>query len=377
MKILFWLNTFLPDLGGIQTFTADLLPHLRGQGHEIILIADHGESKRPPFALHGDVPVHCFDTIGPLFRQNPAGIIRTRIAIQKLINEFQPDLIHLHPCGPEILYYLQITKTRPIPTVVTVHNNYETRNVRPTLDTGFGKMLAQAGQITTVSNEILDWILGYHPEFADKSQALLNGISPQTHPVKPLPWEPPTLLSLGRLAPQKQIDVLLKAFQIVNKSHPAACLKIVGDGPEADTLKTLAVQLEIDHVVDFPGRVHNSEVAELFNQATLFVMSSQHEGLPIAALEASQMARPIVSTRVGGMDQVVLSGETGLLVEAGDVVGLAASINTLLQNKEMAETFGHAAQDRVKNHFGMAKCAAKYNEVYKRLVTPVGECADV
>jgi len=377
LKILFWLNTFLPDLGGIQTFTGDLIPHLQDMGHEIILVADYGTSKRPAYALHGDVPVHCFDVIRPLFKQNPAGIIRTRIAIQKLINEFQPDLIHLHPCGPEILYYLQITKTRPIPTVVTILNNYETRNVRPTIDTGFGKMLAQADQITTVSNEILEWILDYHPEFEPKTQALVNGISLQNHPVKPLPWEPPTLLSLGRLAPQKQLDVLLKAFQVVHKRHPEAHLKIVGDGPESDTLKALTVELGLEQVVHFPGRVDNSEVPKLLNQSTLFVMSSQHEGLPIAALEASQMARPIVSTRVGGMDQVVVSGETGLLVEAGDVLALAASINTLLQNREMAETFGQAAQDRVKSHFSMAECAAKYNEVYKRLVLPVGECANV
>ncbi|MEM9777939.1 MAG: glycosyltransferase family 4 protein, partial [Chloroflexota bacterium] len=101
MKVLFWLNTFLPDLGGIQTFTADLMPHLTGQGHELVMIADHGRKKRPPFSYHGEVPVHTFNMIRPVFCKDLAGIVKARKGIEKVIKEFPTDLIHKHTGGPE------------------------------------------------------------------------------------------------------------------------------------------------------------------------------------------------------------------------------------------------------------------------------------
>lgn len=369
MKILFWLNTFLPDLGGIQTFTSDLLPYLRRQGHEIALIADHGNENRPSFSVHSDVPVYCFDKIRPMLKQDAAGILRTSMAIKKLVREFQPDLIHLHPCGPEIFYYQQVIKANPLPTLLTIHNNYETENVRPTLDNEFGKLLSIADEIATVSDNVLNWILSYRPEFEAKSRTILNGISEQPASVKALPWNPPVILSLGRLVPQKQIDVLLRAFQLVLRNKPDARLKVVGDGEDEVRLKTLVIDLKISSEVEFLGRVGSERVPELLNQSTLFAMSSMHEGLPIAALEAAQMARPIVSTRAGGMDQVVLHGETGLLVETGDVTGLAGAMCKLLDDCSLAAQFGSAGKKHVSTQFGMLECARKYNEAYKRIAT--------
>ncbi|MEM8857428.1 MAG: glycosyltransferase family 4 protein [Chloroflexota bacterium] len=376
MKVLFWLNTFLPDLGGIQSFTADLMPHLIDKGHEITMIADHGRKMRPPFSYHGDVPVHTFNMIRPVFSKNLAGIVKARKGIVEVIREVQPDLVHMHTCGPEIFYFLQIFKNISTPTLTTIHNNYSQIGIDPSEKTGFGKMLSKVDYITTVSQNSLDWLLSSRPDLESKSEALINGISFQEHDLQPLPWDPPIVLYLGRIDEQKRIDLLLKSFQLTLPNVPNAKLRIVGDGTLLDEQIALASELGIQDSVEFLGRIDHSEVPDMLNQATVLVLSSDFEGLPIAALEAHQMGRPIVSTDVGGMGELVIHGETGLLVKKGDVVGFADALSSVLQNREMTESFGEAAKQHVKIKFSMEECAAKYNDIYRALGQPTGEYAD-
>ena len=147
----------------------------------------------------------------PSSNRDPGRILRAKIEIADIVGSFNPDLIHLHPCGPELVYFHQIRKKWPIPTVVTVHNNYSSIDA-DFGDTGSsGRIFQPARRIATVSDDIRRWLLSLRPELTAKTSTIHNGLPViEAEPV-PLPWDPPRLLYVGRIEAQKRLDVLMRA----------------------------------------------------------------------------------------------------------------------------------------------------------------------
>jgi glycogen(starch) synthase len=373
MKILYWVNTFLPDIGGIQTLSADLVPALVRLGHEFIILASHGLVAAPDRSEHQGIQVYRFNMHMPQLQNDLRAIIRTRRYIQEMIASFEPDLIHLHPLGSEILFYLQIRNVMPLPTLATVHNNYSRRNIVLSAESGFGKVLRRADWVTSVSHDSMAWLRREVPELEPKSSVVHNGVPSTQLDVQPLSWTPPVLLYVGRLAPQKRLDILLRAFARVLDRLPQTRLVLAGTGSEGGTLQALAVELQIEAEVEFLGRIPPESVRELLNTATIFVMSSIYEGLPMVALEAAQMARPVVATQVGGIPEAVRHGDTGLLVEPEDPVALAEALLSLLSDPEQAAAMGRAGQEQVSEQFTIETTAARYDQLYNRLNPAAGE----
>ena len=119
--------------------------------------------------------------------------------------------------------------------------------------------------------------------------------------------------------------------------------------------------------VDLVGWVAPENVAELINTSTLVVMPSRREALPLVALEAALMARPLIATRVGGLTEVVLHQETGLLVESEDCQGIADAVTFLLDHPETAVKMGQAARRRVTEVFSFERHVAAFDSLYGRL----------
>ena len=109
-------------------------------------------------------------------------------------------------------------------------------------------------------------------------------------------------------------------------------------------------------------------VPALINTATMVVMPSRREGLPLVALEAALMARPIVATRVGGLPEVVVHQQTGLLVEPENSDALAEAITFLLDHHETATQLGQAARQRAQEVFGWERCVDAYDALYRKLI---------
>lgn len=369
MKILYWVHEFLPDIGGIQTLSAQLLPLLK-RNHDVIVVTSHGKRKMPDKSLFAGAPVYRFPINQAISTNDLTAVIRIRKAVQELIRAFQPDIIHLHPSGPELLFHLQISRVMPMPTILTIHNNYSLQNVKLSDDTGFGKALRQADWVTAVSNDALAWLRAGIPSLKFNSSVVHNGIPSQPLSPQPLPWKPAHLLYVGRLAPQKGLDILLDAFSLVLARFPSTKLMIVGEGVERVALESQAAALNITAHIEFKGRVEPQAVPALLNQATMFVMSSLYEGLPMVALEAAQMGRPIVATRAGGLPEAVIHNRTGLLVEPQNPAALADAIITLLSDPQRATRYGAAGRALVEEHFTIETCAAAYEQHYHRLLSP-------
>jgi glycosyltransferase involved in cell wall biosynthesis len=368
LRVLQWLNTFLPDPGGIQSFCADLIPELSGRGHEVLLLTAQIGALLPDHSMHGQIEVRRVDSLRALVERDPGRILRAKIEIDHIVGSFSPDVIHLHPCGPELVYFHQIRKKRPIPTVVTVSNNFSSLDADFGPDGSFGRVFEPAERIATVSDDARRWLLSVRPELAAKTSTVHYGLPVTEAESEPLRWEPPRLLFVGRIEAQKRPDVLVRAFATVASTHADVRLQIAGSGTQLGIVRDLAMSLGLAERVEFLGVVDVESVPGLLDRATMLVMSSDFEGLPIVLLEAARQGRPAVATAVGGVPEAVLHGETGLLVEPDAPDALAGAITTLLDDPGRAQQFGDAARRYFMANFSLDTCATAYERLYEAAV---------
>ncbi len=172
--------------------------------------------------------------------------------------------------------------------------------------------------------------------------------------------------TVSRLHPQKGHETLLRAFRGLRGECPDALLWIVGDGRLRASLERLSRDLGITEAVRFLGTRH--DVPDLLPAMDLFVLPSWWEGMSNALLEAMAAARPVVATRVDGTRSLIVDGETGWLVEAGDVEGLARRLSHAVGHPEEAARLGRAAADLVAREYSIARMVATYEALYRELL---------
>jgi glycosyltransferase involved in cell wall biosynthesis len=179
------------------------------------------------------------------------------------------------------------------------------------------------------------------------------------------------IVAVGRLSPEKGLDLLLEAFARQFGSGRGVRLMLVGDGPDLARLKSLAGRLGLQERVVFAGFC--SQVADYYAAADLFVMSSHTEGFPMSLLEAMAWGLPALVTAVGGIPDIIDSGSDGFLVPAGDAVPLAGAMGKLLGDPAWAGEMGRLAAQKIAQRFASDQWAAALGKVYARVAkTQVG-----
>lgn len=171
---------------------------------------------------------------------------------------------------------------------------------------------------------------------------------------------------VARLHPVKGHQYFLEAAQIVLEQHPEVRFIVAGDGPQRPLLEEMAGQLGIAGQVTFTGFV--SEVRSLMADLDLLVISSLWEGFGLTAVEAMALGVPVVSTEAGGLPEVVLHGETGLLVPPANSAALAKSIIWMLEHPEAATEMAQKATRVVGEKFTAQVMARCTEELYRRVV---------
>jgi glycosyltransferase involved in cell wall biosynthesis len=170
------------------------------------------------------------------------------------------------------------------------------------------------------------------------------------------------LLTIARLDVQKGHDVLLRAAAQV----PGAHFVFAGEGPERAALEAQASTLGLRDRVLFLG--HRTDVPELLAAADIFVLPSLYEGSSLAILEAMAAAKPIVATAIGGTDELIVDGRSGLLVPPADPQALAGALSQLLSSPELRVRLAEEARRRVEERFSASTMAARVSSVYDDLL---------
>lgn len=246
-----------------------------------------------------------------------------------------------------------------MPLVAHFHgfDAYDRRTVEPLL-AQYRKMFSRAKGVVVVSRHmerrLLD--LGAPPE-----QVYYNpyGVDLRQFTCGDPESSPPIFLAVGRFVDKKAPHLTVLAFQEVVRACPDARLLMLGDGYLLESCQQLVSALGLEDKVNFAGARTPGEVADMMRRARAFVQHSittsygDSEGTPVAILEAGASGLPVVSTRHGGITDVVIHNETGYLVEERDVGGMAGYMIDLARNPGLAARLGRANRQRVSEVFPM------------------------
>jgi glycosyltransferase involved in cell wall biosynthesis len=173
----------------------------------------------------------------------------------------------------------------------------------------------------------------------------------------------PIILTAARLDEQKGLRYLVEAAARV----PEAQFVIAGDGPERASLEAQVSARGLQDRVIFLG--FRRDIPELLAVCDLFVLPSLYEGLPVSLLEAQAAGKPVIATAIGGTDEVVVSGETGLLVPPADPAGLATAIRTLLADPSIGRRLALSGRARIQQEFSAGGMVRQVTQVYDDLLT--------
>ena len=169
-----------------------------------------------------------------------------------------------------------------------------------------------------------------------------------------------SILCVARLFATKGHADLLHAFAGIARERPGATLELVGDGPERERLATLARELGIEEQVRFHGALTADDVPPLLARAGLFALASvpdeagAMDGIPVALMEAMAAGVPVVATELSGIPELVVDGETGLLVPPGRPDALEAAMRRLLDDAELRSQLARRAREHVAERFSLA-----------------------
>ena len=367
MRIMLWTPFFLPDIGGIETLMARLMPELARRGHQLILVTSHGAHLVPDETLHEGIPVYRFHFRSAVRKENLSLMLSILRQLATLRENFQPDLVHLHTSDPSGFFFLKTRKAHPCPTLVSFHNTRKAFTAHEP-DTMLAELMAAGDWFTVVSRENLGSWTNLNPELASRMSVVHNGVAIPNLEPSPLPFEPPQLLCLGRLIPQKRLDLAVQAMGMLHEKYPALELTICGEGPLRAEIEAQIEALGLGKRTHLKNSVPFEQVPAMINESTMLVMPSDWEGLPMTAIEAASMARPVVASAAGGLPEVVLHGQSGLIVPRGDAPGLAQAISGLLDQPEKARAMGEAGRRHIQENFSLEATASGYENIYHRLV---------
>lgn len=414
MKILHVGKYYPPAVGGMERFLQDLAEEQVRQGHAVTVFchqtphsASSAEIAREsasvsaePAATSAQLRIHRQPIRGPVLH-TPL-MQRPRQALQQIVHDFQPDIIHLHWPNPVVLWLLPRLLAQNAPVVVQWHSDTVTAQVSPWVKYAHRlikkqetKMLSQASAIVCSSAAYAE----HSPlleRFRDKCVIIPLGMNFQRlAEVQPSgknrqwadqlwPENSLRLLSLGRLSFYKNLPLVLEAVALASDSERPIHLVIAGDGPERVLLKQGIEQLGIAHRVTLTGAVSPEQAAALMASAQVFVLASNDraESFGLVLLEALWHGLPLVvaATPGSGMAEVVEKTRGGCLFKPNSPRDL---LNAIFRAMKISNPATHPSQgdssaqaatlcqqetgERLRREFGIEGVARQYTRLYQHL----------
>lgn len=279
----------------------------------------------------------------------------------------RPDVFHAHLTWPLACKFgLVGAIIARVPAIVATVQLYVEFPLDASIFVQQRLIAAGVGRYVAVSHEVARRLIRKLRWPARKVQVIRNCVSAAAHdPNCAHPIERagrPVVLTVARLDEQKGHRYLLEAAAQV----PEAQFVLAGDGPLRASLEAQTRSLGVEERVKFLG--YRSDIADLLADCDVFVLPSLYEGLPLSILEAMSAGKPVIATQIGGTDEVVIAGETGLLVPPANPTALAAAIRSVLTDRSLAQRLASAGRARVEQEFSAARMIQQVIDVYDGLL---------
>jgi len=341
-----------------------------GRGHDVHIVGDRVADKRrfPDLTTH-ELPAHQFR--GPW-------VLRTTLALRRLLKTLRPDILHMHYLGPTPAPILLGFR----PFVVSVwgadilgEKGLATESHR---DRFLKRLiLRRADAVTALSRYLAAATCRYARLNHDRVSFCPWGVDleqfqPGPNGRRPAGDSAPiTIGFVKHLEPKYGPDYLLRAIPGIRARHPDIRVVLLGDGGMRDQLESLCRALGIANIVDFMGDVPHGEVPRYMANMDIFVMPSVHESetFGVAAIEAQAMGVPVVASRIGGVSEAVLHDRTGLLVPPRDPEALASAVVRLIENEELRRSLAGEGRRFVARHYDWRTNAGRVEQLHADLVS--------
>lgn len=226
-------------------------------------------------------------------------------------------------------------------------------------------VLAKADLVLALSEAWRATLEGISPRA--RIEVLTNAVPlPPLEDLRPAGERQPTLLFLGEIARHKGVTELAQAYARVADRFPQLKLVYAGTGAAMEEVRRFPAQLRLEGRIECTGWLESQRKRAVLAEATIFVLPSYVEGMPMALLEAMSWGLPALATAVGGVPEVVTDQVNGLLVPPGDVAALADAIARLMSDPLLRERLGRAARETVTTRFSLHVAVERLLEIYRR-----------
>jgi glycosyltransferase involved in cell wall biosynthesis len=276
-----------------------------------------------------------------------------------LLIRLQAQVVHTHDERP-LIYAAPAARLARVSRVVHTRHRGADLNATPRQAALLSFAAARVNAFVCVSEDAAT-LARKQGVRAEAVRVITNGIDLERFQPGEHAADGPVVI-VARLTPEKDLATLLEAVGRVVPEVPEFKLLIAGDGPCRKDLEAQAKSLGLGKAVSFLGTVR--DVPPLLRRCRGFVLSSRTEGISLTLLEAMATGLPVVATRVGGNPEVVVEGESGLLVPAQDPASLAAALIRLYREPGLAGRLGRAGRKRVEDHFDLNRMIREYEALY-------------
>lgn len=289
----------------------------------------------------------------------------------RVIRAVRPDIVHTHAWGT-LVEGLVAARMCRVP--VLVHGEHGTLQSKPYQLRLQRWAWGRATQVLSVSSRLADALAGTVGFPRERIAVIRNGVDltrfsatlrEQGRAVLGLSATDVAVGAVGRLVPVKDHALFLRAVGVVGREGLSCRAFIAGEGPLRAELSSLVDQLGLAGRVTLLG--HRPDVERVMAGLDVFVLSSRSEGLSNTIQEALCSGVPVVATRVGGADELVDHGRTGLLVPPGDAEAMGRALIALVGDRDRRQAFATAAAERATREFGFETMARGYRDLYLRL----------
>ncbi len=344
------------EMGGAEILVAQLCRLQREHGHDVSVIA---------YSNLGTLGEKLVEEGFSVVVLGEAPLPKTFLRFIRELRRLRPEVVHCHNPAPTLQAAIPARLAGARSIIATRHSL-----VAPPYNTSeeiaFNFAARFCDWIVGICDATCENLLHTPGALRNRIVRVYNGVDP-IEPVA-ISEQPQkqgfTLLFVGRLAPIKSLQTLIRATAHALPHIPGLHLWIVGDGAERPTLEALVDELGIADSVTFWGERH--DVAGFFSAADLYCMSSTSEGLPMSLLQAMSVGVPAVVTDVGGMAEVVKNFQTGLTAPVGDAAAMADAIVQLASNEDQRAAFSANARAAYGADFTLERMDASYMELYRR-----------
>ena len=370
------------EFGGVAAVVGNLARYLQSRGHKVIFLYP-GETiflkpkttkwGFPGFELRMQMP---FGTRHPIVSLPAFSLLFpiTMYQVTRLIKKHRIQIVNIHYLYDCFFYFAMCRQIFSTVLVNSVHGSDIFSVGRPKVkySRALRLLLGSSDLVVTPSQRYQKDFSSIFPGLKEKTTFIYNGVDlaelSNGSEDATKGDQDRYILCIAAHNANKGIDVLLHAFKQLDERSPSLKLILVGDGPLRGELENLAISLGIYERVKFLGFQGRTQIVKLLHNCEIFVLPSRAESFGMVITEALACKKPVVTTTVGGIPEIIENGKTGILVEPDDCYALAESLANLLTDNDLRKTIAVNGYTAVEKRFCYQDTGAAYEAIFADLL---------